>query len=296
MGIATLLLLPGVLQWAHAAPATTVERRVAAEPGGAVTVSDVAGRVQVTGWDRPEVQVTGKLGSGVERLDVLRQGNRVEVKVILPRFSLPTRSGEAELQVQVPRASSLEVATVSADVSVGGVQGELEFRSVSGDIAAGLGSSPVEIKSVSGDVTLRGAGRPGKLRVSTVSGDLKLEQVAGSLEVISVSGDVRARLGAMTSLRVRTTSGDMNLAAGFDRGASFDLESVSGDVQVAAPGPVGFALEAESFSGDVSSCFGARATRDRDGAPNSRLEATRGDGSGRLRIKTMSGDVQVCDR
>ncbi len=114
--------------------------------------------------------------------------------------------------------------------------------------------------------------------------------------MVSVSGDVRARLGAMTSLRLRTTSGDVDVSAALARGASFDVESVSGDVTLATPGPVGFRVEAESFSGDVTSCFGARSERDSRGAPNSRLTATRGDGAARLRVKTLSGDVRVCDR
>ena len=32
-------------------------------------IVNVAGDVQVTGWDRDEVQVNADLGSGVERLD-----------------------------------------------------------------------------------------------------------------------------------------------------------------------------------------------------------------------------------
>jgi hypothetical protein len=279
-----------------AGTAVTVDRRIAADPQGAVTVSNTAGRVKVVGWERAEVQVTGKLGAGVERLDLLRQGDRIDVKVVLPRAFLSMSSGDADLVVSVPLASALVVSTVSADVAVGGVQGEQEIRSVSGDIDAELGRDATEIKSVSGDVALRGAALPARLRVSTVSGDLKVERAAGELEVISVSGDVRARLGEMTSLRLRTTSGDIDISAALARGASFDVESVSGDVRLAAPGPVGFRVEAESFSGDVTSCFGARAERDSRGAPNSRLKASRGDGAGRLRVKTLSGDVQVCDR
>jgi hypothetical protein len=291
-----LAVLMGNAAVAQAATAVQVDRRVAAEPRGAVTISNTAGRVQVAGWDRPEVQVTGRLDAGVERLDVLRQGNRIDVKVVLPRVSLSMSSGDADLVVRIPLASSLVVSTVSADVAVGGVQGEQEIRSVSGDIDADLGRDATEIKSVSGDVALRGAALPLKLRVSTVSGDLKIERAAGELEVISVSGDVRARLGEMSALRVRTTSGDMDIAAAFARGGNFDIESVSGEVTVAAPGPVGFRVEAESFSGDVESCFGARAERDSSGTPSSRLTATRGDGAGRLRVKTLSGDVRVCDR
>ena len=46
---------------------------------------------------------------------------------------------------------------------------------------------------------------------------------------------------------------------------------------------------------DIGTCFGARGTRSGMG-PGSSLRATRGEGGARLRIKTMSGDIEVCDR
>jgi DUF4097 and DUF4098 domain-containing protein YvlB len=293
MGLAATLALGAA---GASSGATTVDRRVPADARGTVTISNVAGRVQVTGWDRAEVQVTGKLGGGVERLDVLQQGTRVEVKVVLPRMSMSPSDGDADLQVSVPKGSALVVTSVSADVRVDGVLGGQQLRSVSGEIDAQPGQQPTEVKSVSGDVTLRGASRVGRLRISTVSGDLKVERVAGALEIVTVSGDVHARLDGMNSLRVRTTSGDIDLAAGMGQGGQFDFESVSGDVKLAATGPGGYAVAAESFSGSVRACFAARVEKDSNGPPNSRLEATRGDGSGRVQVKTMSGDVQVCDR
>ena len=98
----------------------------------------------------PEVEVTGTIGSGVERLDVVRDGRRVTVKPVLPK--LDVRDADADLSIRVPRGSLLEVTTVSADAEVRDVAGPLRLKSVSGEITARAVAQDSEFKSVSGDI------------------------------------------------------------------------------------------------------------------------------------------------
>src|SRR5215831_12821439 len=74
------------------------DRTVAAQPQGVVDISNVAGRIEVRGWDRAEVSVHGELEEGVERVDVSSEGGRTIIKVVLPHNS--GRHGEAQLKVQ----------------------------------------------------------------------------------------------------------------------------------------------------------------------------------------------------
>ncbi len=50
------------------------------------------------------------------------------------------------------------------------------------------------------------------------------------------------------------------------------------------------------FSGDISDCFDAKAERTGKYMPGSTLQGTRGEGAGHVHLKTMSGDIQLCDR
>src|SRR5690349_23777876 len=93
----------------------SIERKVAAQPNGEVVISNVSGTIDVRGWDRNEVQVTGHLGRSVERLDLDSSDGRTVVKVVLPHRG--ARDGDAVIEVQVPRGSSVDVSAVSADVS-----------------------------------------------------------------------------------------------------------------------------------------------------------------------------------
>ena len=279
-----------------AAAQTKVDRVIGADAGGTVSITNVAGLLTVTGWDRAEVRATGTLGKGVERLDFTRQGSRVVIKVILKRGNLPKGEGSATLQVSLPRASRLEVSAVSADVTVASVSGAQKISTVSGDLVAELGKGGAELQSVSGDLRLRGGAEGAKLRASTVSGDLNLRDGAGDIEVQTVSGDIDAQLRQMRSGRVRTTSGDLELEAELPTTATLDAETVSGDVQIIARAAGGVSIDAQSFSGEISTCFGREGEPTSKYGPGKRLNMQTVEGGANLRIKTLSGDVSVCDR
>ena len=70
--------------WSVAAGAEPIDRTVDAEPDGVLEVSNVAGEILIEGWDRDEVRVTGELSDDAERLDVINDGDRVIVRVVLP--------------------------------------------------------------------------------------------------------------------------------------------------------------------------------------------------------------------
>ena len=269
------------------------ERQVPAEARGVVDVSNVSGGIDVTGWDRPEVSVRAELGESVERVDVNSDHGRTTIKVVLPHHS--ERDGDAHLHVQVPKDSELTVSAVSADVTTAGVTGAQRLNTVSGDITAELAGSDLELKSVSGDVKLKGHGQPARLHMSTVSGDVHLEHGAGDLEAGTVSGTLVVSLDSARSVRTRTTSGDVRFEGKLARGADFDATSVSGDLNVRASAEGGYAYEISTFSGDISNCFNATPS-EHGHMPGHTLQGTRGDGAGHMRLKTMSGDVQLCDR
>jgi hypothetical protein len=293
----TFLLMPALaLAAADGRAGTTVDRRIDAADTTAVAITNVAGSLVIVGASVNEVRVTGQLGPGVERLDLLREGNRIIVKVILPPKSSMSKSGAAKLQIEMPRGHRVDVSAVSADVRVTGVAGAQDLRTVSGDIVSGAAGAAVEIKSVSGDVTFNGGSRAGPITVATVSGDVDLRALAGAVEVSSISGDVGVLGSAVLAARIRTTSGEVELETTATPGASLQVDTVSGDVEIRARGEAGLAIEARSFSGGLATCFGAQGEATSRGGPGRRLEVTRGKGGTQLRVNSVSGEVDICDR
>lgn len=279
-----------------AALAGPVDRTVKADANGEVEISNVSGTIDVRGWDRNEVQVTGHLGDDVERLDVETSGGHTLVKVVLPRGR--NNDGEAVLEIKVPRMSSVEVSAVSADVSSKGVLGTQRLKSVSGEVTADISSPDSEVRSVSGDVTVRGNGKVSTLRLSSVSGNIDLLNAAGKLDLVTVSGDARVIMGETNEVRARTTSGNFNLNAKLTNIGRIDTESVSGEITLRVSAPGSISTEIETFSGDINGCLAeGKVERVSKYGPGSRLYIRGVEGGGAtVRAKTLSGDVEICDR
>jgi DUF4097 and DUF4098 domain-containing protein YvlB len=273
----------------HAAE-KTFQKELPLDAKGVVEISNTAGTVDVSAWERPEVGVRAELDEGVERIDMDGDHGRVNIKVVLPSGS--SRHSEARLHVQVPRDSELHVTTVSADQVIDGVAGLQRLSSVSGEVSTEIAGADLELKTVSGDVRVKGHGQPARLHVTTVSGDIHMEHAAGDLDAGTVSGDLALMLDSAGEVRLRTTSGDMAFQGKLKPGARVEAATVSGDIKVRAPAEAGYTYEATTFSGDITDCFEAHSEMSTVGHT---ISGTRGAGNGRLRLKAMSGDVQLCD-
>jgi DUF4097 and DUF4098 domain-containing protein YvlB len=288
------LLVACALPLAAMAESDSIERKIAAGAAGEVVISNVSGQIDVRGWDRNEVQVTGHLGRGVERLDLETSGGRTVVKVVLPRGN--SHDGDADIEVSVPKGSSVEVSAVSADVSSRGVLGTQRLKSVSGEVTADIAGDESEVRSVSGDVTVRGTGKPLSLRVSSVSGSLDITNISGKLDVVTVSGDARVQVGEASDLRGRTTSGSLEVSGKLTRDGRVDVEGVSGDITLRVSAAGGISTEIESFSGDISGCLAENVERVSKYGPGVRLNTRTVEAGARVRAKTLSGDIEICDR
>ena len=271
---------------------TPIDKRTKADPAGTVEISNTAGSVVVTGWDRNEVEVTGELGKGTERLDFTKSDKITRIKVVLPDRS--SSVDDTDLVVKVPAGSQVSINTVSADIGVQAVRGTQRLQSVSGDMRTETSGEDLECRTVSGDVTIAGSGRKGLVSITTVSGNASATRLAGEVNGSTVSGDFTLAVGATSRSRLRSTSGNLTLQGSLAPDARVDMESISGDVRLDLVGKVGADYDVASFSGEIRPCFGPKPVRTDEYAPGKEWRHQEGDGSARVRIKTMSGDVDVC--
>ena len=128
------------------------------------------------------------------------------------------------------------------------------------------------ISSVSGDVKVTGI--TGRLNASAVSGDVHITDVSGSVSASAVSGDVKVEITRLDG------SDDMK------------FNTVSGDVSVMLPGNLDADVDMSSFSGSIKTDFAIEVRSERFGSRNS-ARAKLGDGSRRLKMSTVSGDLSL---
>ena len=294
-----LLAALGAASAASAAPPTNVDEHRAVDPQGQIEVINVAGRIEVVGWDKPELAVTGTLGSGVEKLDITTAGTRTTVRVVSHSSHGITlgwnvnSSGDAKLVLHVPTRSSLTAQLVSSDLVVSGIAGDQDVRTVSGDVHTAA-QREVRIHSVSGDVKLGAGAESRRIEIGTVSGDLLVNGGGGELTVNTVSGDGILKVGAASRVAIKTVSGDFHVALGLAADGRFEAESVSGDLNVDFAGGLPPAeYDLQTFSGDLDTCTGRKGEREGYG-PSHRLNFREGAATARVRVDTKSGDVHLC--
>jgi hypothetical protein len=290
IALATVAALATGSAWAE----QNINQRLAVPADAVIEVTNIAGWVKVTGWDRSEVELVARLEGDSDKLEFNVDGRHVDIEVKIPKGSRGDH--DAELTLRVPRGAELNVHAVSADVSVTDFQGRQRLESVSGAISTVAADEDVSLNSVSGDVTL--AGRNGRARatVNSVSGNIDVSGISGEAEVNSVSGDQRLQLAMLSRGSIESVSGNVLAGVGLARNGRLDIQAVSGDVVLRLGTPVNAEIDVESFSGDIDGCFGPKARSKSQYGPGKELRFTQGDGAARVKVETLSGDVRFCDK
>ncbi len=287
LGSALVLLLPLV-----AGAQTEVERRVPADADATVEISNIAGSVVVSGWDRDEVEVTGTLGRNVEELEVESDGHHVEIEVELPRHGRYEGGGSAHLEVRVPRRAHVEVATVSAEINAEDLEGHLEFDSVSGSISVAGQPAAVSVETVSGliEVEIDAA----ETSAATVSGSITLTGVRGDVEASAVTGNVTVKSAQdLERAELEVVSGQIVFAGSLGPDADFSASSHSGTIELTLPESTSARVAVESFTGRIQNDFGQKAHRVDRYTPGKELHFTLGSGDGRIEIESFSGAITL---
>lgn len=127
---------------------------------------------------------------------------------------------------------------------------------------------------------------------NVVETDILIEVPARTrLDVTSFSAPVTV-LGMESRAHVGTFSGDVVLEmAAWPDGQDLDVKTFSGEIDVRVPGDARGTFEFTTFSGDLESDVPITLTRSRG---RREVEGTlNGGGSGRVRLKTFSGDARV---
>jgi hypothetical protein len=228
--IVKFLIGAAALAVATTAAASEVDESIDAAADGHVDIINISGSIEVYGWSKDSVEVTGELGEKVEELILERNGDKVLVKVKVPRNN--SNNISSDLTIRVPAGSSIDVSTVSADITSEDVEGDQMLHTVSGDVEAQAADSDVSAQSVSGDVDVTGDGSEIEAHANTVSGDVTIIAVSGAVEAEAVSGDILIRDGSFERAALNSVNGSIDFQAELTNGGKLAVETVNGDVDV----------------------------------------------------------------
>ena len=252
-----------------------------------ISIENIAGEIEIKGWDRNEAHLTGTLGNSVDELEFSASESRLDISVI----NKSSRNIDStELKLMMPIGASIDATAVSADIGVSGLDNEkLTASSVSGDVVVSATSRRVSIESVSGSVEFKGETE--RISAESVSGDVELSGISGEISATTVSGDMELYAGSVNNAKLETVSGDMTVEAEISGNGKLTAESMSGDVVFNLPSSQSGSFKAESFSGRIYTDFGS-VEKTKHG-PGSRLKHSTGSGGSEVRVETFSGNIKL---
>ena len=228
-----------------------------------------------------------------------RNGN-VEVRTNYPRRNW---SGGVDYTVTVPRDANVVLRSISGDVRVSTLNGELRVESYSGDVVASSVRRIRQAKTISGDLEIVDSDGD-DVSGSTTSGSIIARGIkARTVDLQSISGDLRLTDVESDRTFVKTVSGDVEFSGRLSKNGRYEFQSHSGDVRVSPLGSQGFSLEASTFSGDLRSDYpltlqgGNQVTSGFGPRRNPRaVRGSFGEGGALLTLQSFSGSITIVKR
>lgn len=259
-----------------------------------VRIMALDGTVQVEGWDRDSVDVTGTITKG---MTPFFGGSRSGFKVATYE-GVTTTDTRADLVVRVPRQARVWVKTTLASVAVSGLGSTIDVYTIGGSILVRGSPDALVAESMRGLITVEGT--PGWVRLKNGSGVVRLNDLrARDLSVSTVSGPISGTLGAIR-VRLETMSGAITTTHVFVPESTTDIDTHDGSVTVRSGSgvggvrpPAGLSVRIYSQRGSVRNEWTADRTA---GATGTGTELIFGTGAARLMIRTFSGAVHLVPR
>jgi len=284
--LAMLWLLTGLA--AHAGE--PVEKSGKASADGRVIVENIAGSITVIGWDKKEIHLEGTLGKEVKELKFKTGKKKSVIEVVYHKNKKTIREG-ADLVINIPEGSKLQVECISADVTASKLEAEVELASISGEVEFTGWCQNLELESISGDVVVDGGAD--EMTLESISGRVKGRGETAKINAESVSGGIQLDYETFLGLSAESVSGNIEIIGKLDSKCRVNCDVVSGSITLVVPGNVDATFEASTFSGGISNDFGQKATRTSKYAPGKELEFTNGDGDADVELNSFSGDIRI---
>ncbi|HKT12311.1 MAG TPA: hypothetical protein VJW77_10850 [Terriglobia bacterium] len=277
--VGALLLIPTGLLIAQG-PGQT-EKNIVSTVAPRVSISNLAGKVMVRGWDRLQVHVayasvSPKVGVDTEQVPSKGPADKVHFTSYLVDRSVPVPNPAVDYIVDVPLGASLEIHDP---------QGEVKINSVKGDTS---------VDSLSGGISV--ADSTGHLSLRSVGGNIEIIRSSGRVEAYTINGNLHFVNPASKRLRGTTTSGTIIYEGDFAPGGDYILSDYSGDITVLCPSSASFELDAKTVRGKLDNQFqlvprgpAARSFL----PPGNSIFGTQGSGQATLEVTSFSGVIHI---
>lgn len=290
----------------------TIRRSIRLGGSGELIVSNLSGDITVTRGSGTDLQIDAvKVARGRDaedaremlrlmRVDINERGNRVEARAVYPSSQELSGQGRRNFNVSViynitaPAGTRVAVRTVSGNIKVTDIRGEIATESTSGDVVITNAERVTTAKSISGNVQILNSSSEVAFEANSISGNVTLRDVkAPRVKLGSVSGNVIIGSVQVPRIDAQSMSGDVEFESPFAKGGRYEFSSHAGTIKIVVAGGSGFEIHATSFGGSIQADASLNLKSEDDAGRRRQrsLRAIHGDGSALVDATTFSGRV-----
>jgi serine/threonine protein kinase len=210
---------------------------------GRVSLENVNGHTEISGWDRNEVAIQavkhGKPGERIEatQIEVNAQSDRISIRAKQSSSRSGAKGDEVDVDytVRVPRNARLAtISNVNGQIRINGVAGDIEASNVNGETQVAGAAGNLKLSTANGriEAELVSLGRDQTVSFKSVNGRIGITLPAradADVTASSVSGDIHSEFSALTVKKNFPLGGDLKGTLG-QGGARVKATTVNGGI------------------------------------------------------------------
>jgi hypothetical protein len=267
------------------------------QPGGRLELDNRNGSIDIVGWDRNAIDVSGtKSAPTTDRLQQIKinvsvSGNTASIATEWPKDSWHGSYG-AKYMIRVPRQSALtRVQTTNGSVSVEDLEGGGHVTSTNGRVSMARDTGDYDLHTTNGAIELEECS--GSERAHTTNGAVRGRLKAGSVDSESTNGAIELTLMQPSSgqpIRASTTNGGIVLALAEFHDNPISAETRNGGVTLRLPSDINAKINAKTSVSSISNNLTLSST---DENSKHRLSGQLGKGGPLISATTTTGSVHL---
>jgi DUF4097 and DUF4098 domain-containing protein YvlB len=254
--------------------------------------------VEIVRVSRGRTDADARLGLERVTASVTTRGERGTVSVEYPNERRPNYAVSVSMTVTAPAGTELTVHSVTGDVTIAGIKGEVTANTTTGGLDISQAANVALARTVTGRLVIRDSQSEGTLEAGTMSGSVQLSNIkARRLEINSVTASIVARDIEAGGADVTCMSGQIEYTGPVVSGGRYEFQAHNGEIRLGLTG--GFDFEGQTFSGqiDADAALGLKNTPTNEragfGMRRQSLKGTVGNGGAFVEATTFSGHIRL---
>ena len=262
--------------------------------GGRLEIETFNGSVEISGWDRDTVDISGtKYGPTQDAADDLKvnvENTADSVTLRVPRPLERRNHQGARFAIKIPRGALLDrITTSNGAIRIADGKGPARLRtsngavhvtSLQGNLDIQTSNGSVEIVDVEGDVVAH-----------TSNGRIRADRLIGTLDATSSNGGVHADIARTDRpVRVETSNGPVELTLPDNLTRDVRVSTNNGGIVLHLRPAANAHVQARTSNSSISTDFDIRMQGEFN---KNRMDATIGNGGPLLDLTTSNGSIRL---